>query len=110
MGTLVTWFLVRCGRIQIVMLDRVVAATHVVTQEATSYRTGIPVVGRIKNSFGISLLLVQNHRDVVVKTQRRAAFASPLLKIDLTHMLLRLRWTNQITSRALADNLGDPSF
>jgi hypothetical protein len=22
----------------------------------------------------------------------------------------RLRWTNQITSRPLADNLGDPSF
>jgi len=95
------------------MLDRVVAATHVVTQEATSYRTGIPVVGRIKNSFGISLLLVQNHRDVVVKTQRgdvEQHLTSPLLKIDVTHMLLRLRWTNQITSRALADNLGDPSF
>ena len=52
------------------MLDRVVAAARVVTQEATSYRTGVPVIGRIKNSFRISLLLGQNHRDVVVEAQR----------------------------------------
>ena len=52
------------------MLDRMVAEAHVVTQEATSYRTGIPVIGGVKNSFRISLLLSKHHRDVVVKAQR----------------------------------------
>jgi hypothetical protein len=52
------------------MLDRVVAAAHVVTQEATSYRTGVPVIGGIKNSFRISLFLSKKHRDIVVKAQR----------------------------------------
>jgi hypothetical protein len=51
-GTLITWFPVGCGRIQIVVLSRVVAAAHVVTEEATPYRTGIPVIGRIKNCSG----------------------------------------------------------
>jgi hypothetical protein len=52
------------------MLDRVVAAAHVVTQEATSYGTGVPVIGGIKNSFRISLFLSKKHRDIVVKAQR----------------------------------------
>jgi hypothetical protein len=49
------------------MLDRVVTAVHVVTQEATSYRTGVPLLGVSKNSFRISLLLSKNHWDIVVK-------------------------------------------
>ena len=53
------------------MLERVVAAVHVVAQKATSYRTGVTVIGRIKKSFRISLLLGQNHRNVVVEAQRR---------------------------------------
>ena len=40
----------------------------------------------------------------------RGAFEIPLLKMGLTHMLLRLRWAKQITSGRLADDLGDPSF
>ena len=52
------------------MLDRVVAAAHVVTQDATSYRAGIPVIGRIKNTFWISLLLSNNHRNIVVEAKR----------------------------------------
>jgi hypothetical protein len=51
------------------MLDRVVAAAHVVTQEATSYRTGVPVIGRSKNAFRISLFLSKSHRNIVVKAQ-----------------------------------------
>ena len=69
-GTLITWFLVRCRGIPIVMLDRVVPPSHIVTQQATSYRTGIPVIGGIKNSFWISPLLSKNHRDIVVEAQR----------------------------------------
>ena len=52
------------------MLDRMVAAVHVVTQEAASDRAGVPVIGGIKNAFWISLLLGQNHRDVVIEAQR----------------------------------------
>ena len=52
------------------MLDRVVPPSHIVTQQATSYRTGIPVIGGIKNSFWISPLLSKNHRDIVVEAQR----------------------------------------
>ena len=52
------------------MLDRVVSAAHVVPQEATSYRTGVPVTGGVKNSFRISLLLSKQHRDIVVEAQR----------------------------------------
>jgi hypothetical protein len=52
------------------MLDRVIAASHVVTQQATSQRTGVPVIGGIKNSFRISLFLSKNHRDIVVEAQR----------------------------------------
>jgi hypothetical protein len=69
MGALIAWFPVRCRGIQVVMLDRVVATAHVVTQEAASYRTGIPVIAGIKNAFRISLLLGQNHRDIVVKAK-----------------------------------------
>ena len=52
------------------MLDRVVATAHILTQEATSYRTGVPVMGRIKNSFRISLLLSKHHRNIVIEAQR----------------------------------------
>ena len=51
------------------MLERVVAPAHVVTQEATSDRTGIAVIGGVKNSFWISLFLSKNHRNIVVKAQ-----------------------------------------
>ena len=52
------------------MLERVVAPAHVVTQEATSDRTGIAVIGGVKNSFWISLFLSKNHRNIVVEAQR----------------------------------------
>jgi hypothetical protein len=51
------------------MLDRVVPTFHVVTQEPTSYRTGVRVIVGIKNSCRISLLLSKHHRNIVVKAE-----------------------------------------
>jgi len=51
------------------MVECVVAAAHVITQEATSYRTGVPVMRGIKNAFRISLFQSKNHRNIVVKAQ-----------------------------------------
>jgi len=65
------------------MVDRVVSPSHIVKQEATSYRTGIPVIGGIKNSFWISLLLSKNHWDIVVEAQRRDVEKHSCLRQEL---------------------------
>jgi hypothetical protein len=92
-GTLITWFLVRCRGIQIVMLECVVAAAHVVTQETTSYRTGVPVIGRIKNAFRISLFPSENHWDIVVKAEGEISRSICVLAktADVVAILPRMR-------------------